>query len=202
MSTFSSKKCSDDGVSRYFDSEKKRWVVTVLPGTQYVSRDEDEVIATVLGSCVAACIWDPLSKVGGVNHFMLPHDDAGLWSGASLALRYGNHAMDALINELLQQGAEKKRLNCKFFGGGNVVKGLGRVGSKNALFAKEYSAVEQLNVTKMDLGGESGRRILFEPVTGRAWRKFLDASAGLSVVHQEALLQPKIEVAPTSIELF
>ncbi len=193
---------SDNQVSRFYDRQKQRYIVTVLPGAQYVSSDPEEIVVTVLGSCVAACIWDSQSKIGGLNHFMLPNDDAGLWSGASLALRFGNHAMDALINDLLQLGAEKHRLNCKFFGGGNVVQGMGKVGSKNALFAKEYAAVERLNVAKMDLGGERGRRIMFEPVTGRAWRKFLDPVAGLEVIRQEAEFVPEKKAELGSVELF
>jgi len=193
---------SDNQVSRFYDRQKQRYIVTVLPGAQYVSSDPEEIVVTVLGSCVAACIWDSQNKIGGLNHFMLPNDDAGLWSGASLALRFGNHAMDALINDLLQLGAEKHRLNCKFFGGGNVVQGMGKVGSKNALFAKEYAAVERLNVAKMDLGGERGRRIMFEPVTGRAWRKFLDPVAGLEVIRQEAEFVPEKKAELGSVELF
>lgn len=193
---------SDNQISRFYDRQKQRYIVTVLPGAQYVSSDPEEIVVTVLGSCVAACIWDSQSKIGGLNHFMLPNDDAGLWSGASLALRFGNHAMDALINDLLQLGAEKHRLNCKFFGGGNVVQGMGKVGSKNALFAKEYAAVERLNVAKMDLGGERGRRIMFEPVTGRAWRKFLDPVAGLEVIRQEAEFVPEKKAELGSVELF
>ncbi|WP_018995497.1 hypothetical protein [Hirschia maritima] len=193
---------SDNQVSRFYDRQKQRYIVTVLPGAQYVSSDPEEIVVTVLGSCVAACIWDSQSRIGGLNHFMLPNDDAGLWSGASLALRFGNHAMDALINDLLQLGAEKHRLNCKFFGGGNVVQGMGKVGSKNALFAKEYAAVERLNVAKMDLGGERGRRIMFEPVTGRAWRKFLDPVAGLEVIRQEAEFVPEKKAELGSVELF
>ncbi|WP_300531150.1 chemotaxis protein CheD [Maricaulis sp.] len=191
---------------RYHDRASDRWVVKVLPGAQHVSSDPNgqELISTVLGSCVAACIHDPLLGIGGMNHFMLPHDDEGLWSGASLALRYGNHAMDALINGLLAAGADKRRLECKFFGGGNVVNGMSGVGDNNAAFAREYAQAESLNVVAFDLGGDRGRRIVFDPYTGQAWRRFLSKQLVDDVVRAERKLRqpPPLRAPDSSIELF
>ena len=191
---------------RYHDRASDRWVVKVLPGSQHVSTDPNgqELISTVLGSCVAACVHDPLLGIGGMNHFMLPHDDEGLWSGASLALRYGNHAMDALINGLLAAGADKRRLECKIFGGGNVVNGMSGVGDDNAAFAREYAQAEGLNVIAFDLGGDRGRRIVFDPSTGQAWRRFLSRKLVDDVARAERKLRqpPPLRTRDTSIELF
>ncbi len=204
MSAPAKKQDAQPGTHRFYNKSLERWVIKVLPGQQLITREEDEIIATVLGSCVAACIWDPEVGVGGLNHFMLPHDDEGLWSGASLALRYGNHAMDSLINALIKAGAEKHRMQCKFFGGGNVISGMSGVGDKNSRFAREYAEIERLNVVTFDLGGTQGRRIMFDPTTGRAWRKLLDPNAGLSIVNQEKhLIKPaKPAASAGSIELF
>jgi len=192
--------------ARHLDKASNRWVVKVLPGGQHVTPagDASELISTVLGSCVSACIRDPLLGLGGMNHFMLPHDDDGLWSGASLALRYGNHAMDALINELLKQGADKRRLVCKFFGGGNVVNGMRGVGDKNAAFAQEYAKAENLNVEVFDLGGARGRRIIFDPVGGKVWRRFLSRTDIDAVAQRERSLSkaPPLRRPDQSIELF
>ena len=189
---------------RYRDKSSEKWVVKVLPGGQHVSCDPDELIATVLGSCVAACIYDPVLQVGGMNHFMLPHDDEGLWSGASLALRYGNHAMDALINELLSAGADKRRIEVKFFGGGNVMNGMRGVGDDNAKFAREYARAEGLNVVSVDLGGTRGRRIMFDPTTGKAWRRLIQNNAIDSVAKEETLMYkaPPLRKPSDNIELF
>jgi chemotaxis protein CheD len=191
---------------RYHDRASDRWVVKVLPGSQHVSADPNgqELISTVLGSCVAACVHDPLLGIGGMNHFMLPHDDEGLWSGASLALRYGNHAMDALINGLLAAGADKRRLECKIFGGGNVVNGMSGVGDDNAQFAREYARAEGLNVVAFDLGGDRGRRIVFDPYTGQAWRRFLSRKLVDDVARAERKLRqpPPLRARDSSIELF
>ncbi|WP_291843534.1 chemotaxis protein CheD [Maricaulis sp.] len=190
--------------SRYLDKGSNRWVVKVLPGGQHISQQDGELIATVLGSCVAACLHDPIAGIGGMNHFMLPHDDEGLWSGASLALRYGNHAMDALINELLKAGADKRRLECKFFGGGNVMNGMRGVGDQNAAFAREYARVEGLKVIAVDLGGDRGRRVMYDPATGKAWRRFIQSSGVGELVKTERQLRaaPPLRKQTGSIELF
>ncbi|MBR9824528.1 MAG: chemotaxis protein CheD [Alphaproteobacteria bacterium] len=192
--------------SRHLDKAANRWVVKVLPGGQHVTPagDKSELISTVLGSCVAACIRDPELGLGGMNHFMLPHDEEGLWSGASLALRYGNHAMDALINDLLKRGADKSRLVCKFFGGGNVMQGMACIGDKNSAFAREYAKAEGLNVEVFDLGGDRGRRIIFDPVQGKVWRRFLSRHDVDAVLERERSLSkaPPLRAPVKSVELF
>jgi len=194
------------GSTRYHDKSADKWVVKVLPGGYHVTKNADgsELISTVLGSCVSACIWDPVMGLGGMNHFMLPHDDAGVWGGASLAMRYGNHAMESLVNELLKAGADKRRLQVKFFGGGNVMQRMRGVGDQNADFARRYAEAEGLNVLAWDLGGDRGRRIMFDPESGKVWRKFLSSSALGEVTEVESSMHkaPPLRKKPVDIELF
>ncbi|WP_019960147.1 hypothetical protein [Woodsholea maritima] len=194
-------------IHRYHDSSSNRWIVKIMPGGQYISYNQGELIATVLGSCVAACVYDPFVKIGGMNHFMLPHDNEGLWDGASLALRYGNHAMEGLINDLMKSGAIRSRLECKVFGGANVGASgnVAAIGSKNATFIRSYAAKENLRIVASDLGGNKGRRILFDPHTGKSWRRFIQGGDVQEIAKRESKLSlapPVLEKAKGSIELF
>jgi chemotaxis protein CheD len=207
MTSHAAKLATGAKSARYLDKGADKWVVKVKPGGQHVSCKEKEVIATVLGSCVAACIWDPVVELGGMNHFMLPYDEDGLWSGASRALRYGNHAMDALINEMLAGGAVKRRMQVKFFGGANVMATaakMGGVGDDNCRFAQEYAVAEKLNVVSTDLGGSRGRRIMFDPVTGKAWRRLIKSTALDEITTQEVSMHkaPPLRKPSENIELF
>jgi len=176
----------------YFDETLQRTIVKVLPGTQYVSKKEGELITTVLGSCVSACLWDPYLGIGAMNHFMLPFDETGDWSGRASSLRYGNHAMLALVNSMAEAGANRYTLRCKMFGGANVLNGAGDVGSRNTRFAEDYIAKQHVMTVLADLGGDRGRRIVFDPDTGRVWRKFLSVDANEIVTRAEAGLQRKL----------
>lgn len=124
--------------------------------------------------------------------------------GVSLSLRYGNHAMETLINDLLKAGASKQNLVCKFFGGGNVMNTMKGVGDQNADFAREFARSEKLNVAAFDLGGTRGRRIVFDPSTGQAWRRLLQKRDTTGVVKVERKLRaaPPLRRLESSIELF
>jgi chemotaxis protein CheD len=188
----------------YKDSSTDRWTVKVLPGGQHVSTEAGELVTTVLGSCVTACVRDPLLKIGGMNHFMLPFRDEDLWEGASRALRYGNFAMDTLVNELMKLGAERGRLETKFFGGADVLGGVSDIGIRNGKFAREYARAESMNVVSFDLGGTQGRRVLYDPSTGQAWRRWVKDAALNDVTAAEKRMQakPSAEKSTGSIELF
>ena len=140
----------------------------VVQGEFHVSREADVVITTILGSCVAACIRDPFAGVGGMNHFLLP----GERDDTADALRYGAYAMELLVNSLLQQGADRRRLEAKLFGGGRIAKGFTDIGALNAAFAEDYLAREGITYAGGSLGGDQARRIQYWPVSGRA-RQFL-----------------------------
>ena len=144
--------------------------VNIVQGEQHVSNDPSEVISTLLGSCVAACMRDPVAGIGGLNHFLLPGDDG---AGGGNSLRHGVHAMELLVNALLMQGARRDRLEAKLFGGANLMRGLSDIGAKNAAFAEEFLRKEGINNIGGSLRGDRGRRIQFWPVSGRARQVFM-----------------------------
>lgn len=155
----------------YFDQHNKANVIKVFPGEFMITADPSDMLITTLGSCVAACIRDPHTGFGGMNHFMLPSSEAeSTWNGPSQSLRYGNHAMEALINEIIRSGCPREELEIKVFGGGNVMTSSNAVGSNNAKFVLKYLKNEGLTVAGKDLGGNYPRRIHYFPATeiGRA----------------------------------
>lgn len=146
--------------------------VNLIQGETYVSDNPREVIVTILGSCVAACVWDPVAQIGGMNHFLLP----GVRSKDSQGLRYGMNSMEILINGLLKQGAQRQCLKAKLFGGANLIKSMAQIGSKNAQFADWYMQNEGIEVVARCFGGERGRKVRFCPTTGQAQRRFMALS--------------------------
>ena len=143
-------------------------VVNINVGETHASKTPVE-IKTLLGSCVAACMYDPVAKVGGMNHFLLPHTPA---THDIDRQRFGTHAMETLINGLMSQGADRSRLEAKIFGGGNVLDGVTRrptVGEQNAAFAIEFLKNEGIKLTSSRLGGDTGVEVRFHPHTGRAF---------------------------------
>ncbi|WP_419727796.1 chemotaxis protein CheD [Lichenicola sp.] len=124
---------------------------------------------TALGSCVSACIRDPVAGVGGVNHFMLPHSDAGAWDTEAASLRYGNFAMPRLINDILQQGGHSGRLEIKLFGGARLGGDRGRIGGLNVSFVERYLQGVGLPWVVAEVGGTVARRLIYMPVSGRAF---------------------------------
>lgn len=156
----------------YFDRDFGRHAVKVLPGEFFVA-DNDVVLSTVLGSCVAACIWDRSAGIGGMNHFMLP-DDGGTFDPAGVAGRYGGFAMERLINELLKRGARKAFFEAKVFGGGHVMSNFTvRVGQRNADFVLSFLRTEGIEVAAQDLLDVHARRVAFFAATGRVLCKRL-----------------------------
>lgn len=188
----------------YFDSNLNCKVVKVLPGEYYISQ-EDERIVTVLGSCVSACIHDPVARLGGMNHFMLP-DSTDPGEMTSLSMRYGGCAMEVLINELLKAGARRTHLEAKVFGGGNVLpKGSHiAVGAKNSLFVKEYLQTECIPIVAADLDKTWGRKVLFDPRTGKVLVKKVMMERTEALIRHETEYARTLKRADTggSIELF
>jgi len=175
----------DQGRKKYFDPRRNRTVIRVLPGEHYVSRNSDEMIVTILGSCVAACIRDPLTGIGGMNHFMLPESETGNWGSVSATMRYGNFAMETLINDILKTGCPRERLEVKLFGGGNVTPGKVMVGDMNGKFALNYLKYEGLTPAAYDLGGKFPRRIHFFPENGKVDRLLLKRSDDSKYLKEE-----------------
>lgn len=144
--------------------------INIVQGEQHVDRDPAVMLTTILGSCVAACMYDEVAGIGGMNHFLLPGDQPGSQSATSGsgAMRYGAYSMELLINGLLREGAARHRLKAKLFGGARMLKGLTDVGDSNAAFAERFMRAEGITVVGSSLRGDRGRRIQFWPASGRA----------------------------------
>ena len=178
---------SSKELTRYFDKQLARWVIKVLPGTHHVTQTPGEILATTLGSCVSACIWDEVTGLSGMNHFMLPGDDGCDWGGANYSLRFGHFAMESLLNIFFAQGSRKQDLVVKLFGGANVTDFSNLIGDQNAEFAIKYLSMEGIALQSSDLGGDRARRVLFNPENGRAKRRLIAKtnSKELGVVARE-----------------
>lgn len=175
-----------EGVRRY-RSPAGRVIANVAPGQFYVSRSDEEDIVTVLGSCVSACIRDPIARIGGINHFMLPlsgtdTDRASPYGSASN--RFGNVAMESLINTILKGGGLKARLEVKVFGGGRVLDLSADVGRRNVEFVRDYLKEEGLRVVAHDVLGPYPRKLSYNAITGVVRMKRL-AQATSDVVRSE-----------------
>lgn len=144
----------------------------VSQGEFLASADPQETLSTVLGSCVAACLWDPVAQIGGMNHFLLPNAGGGNSNSSS---RYGINAMEMLINQMLKLGAERRRIKAKLFGGASMSSNLGDIGGSNVRFAKTFLATEEIPCIAESLGGTSARRVTFHPVTGHARQLIVEA---------------------------
>jgi chemotaxis protein CheD len=155
-------------LQRFWEPDTKRWTVKILPGEYYVTRS-DEAITTVLGSCISACIRDPMMRVGGMNHFMLPEDNSlrDERTPVVLATRYGSNAMESLINDVLKLGGLRERLEIKIFGGGRVLAHMTDIGARNIEFARHYLSTEGLRTNAQDVGGEQPRKVIYYPNDGR-----------------------------------
>jgi chemotaxis protein CheD len=152
----------------FFDQHFQYNAAKVLPGEYYVA-DEDIEIVTVLGSCIAACIWDSRLRIGGMNHFMLPE------GGGDTSGRYGSYAMELLINELVKRGSSRLTLQAKVFGGGAVMSGFTtmNVGERNTKFVLDYLATERIPVVSKDVLDIYPRKVVFFPLSGKAMVKRL-----------------------------
>lgn len=157
----------------------------------------DLVVTTTLGSCVASCLYDPYARVGGMNHFLLPHGEA--FEGPD-AIRYGAHAMELLINGLLHAGAKKSRLVAKLFGGARLSERLPDVGGANAAFAEHFLRHEGIVYLGGSMRGSAARRIEFWPESGRARQREV-SGAGRDVLNSERL-DPTPTSEAGSVEFF
>ncbi len=140
--------------------------ITVMQGQVRVSSDADMVFGTILGSCVASCLFDPLAKIGGMNHFLLAEPPASHDPG-EVDVHYGVYLMELLINEMLAQGAVKSRIRAHLDGGANLRAGMAPIGSANAAFARTFLESERIPLMREDLGGICARRVDFRPATGQ-----------------------------------
>mgnify|MGYP001801415389 CR=1 FL=1 len=158
-------------VQRFQDNERGKLSAKVLPGEYYVTQS-DELISTVLGSCVAACIRAPLTEVGGMNHFMLPGRGVSANTGGAgeRSLKYGTNAMRSLIDTIVRWKGTRESLEVKLFGGAAVMDfDMNQIGDENVACVRQYVREHRLNVLAEDLGGDWPRKVVFEPATGKVW---------------------------------
>lgn len=180
----------------------QRDTVKLISGDCYVS-EKGEILDTILGSCIAACIRDPILRVGGMNHFLLPGSET-MVAKLSDAARYGVFAMEQLINGLLKIGARKDRLEVKVFGGGNVINNSARIGSKNAEFVRQFLSDEGLRIVSEDLEGDAPRRVHYYSDTGKVLLKKLSRKDDMGVLEEEKRYSNKLITRPVEgdIDLF
>lgn len=169
-------------VQRRFDPRLQATVATLHPGDYYVA-ERGELVMTLLGSCVSACVRDARLRRGGMNHFMLPEsqlDATGHWGGSAwVATRFGNVAMERLVNEILKLGGRREDLEVKLVGGGRVLDTLSDVGARNIQFVREYVRTEGFRLLGEDLGDLYPRKVLYDPTSGTVRVKRLPRSGTL-----------------------
>jgi chemotaxis protein CheD len=183
----------------FWDAHFRNDAVKVLPG-EYFVHDEDLLITTTLGSCIAACLWDRERRIGGMNHFMLPE-------GTGDSGRYGSYAMELLINEMMKRGASRLTMEAKVFGGGAVISGMStlNVGERNTRFVIDYLQTERIPIVSKDVMDIYPRKVCFLPGSGKAMVKRLAPTNAEALVAQDRAAAQKAVPTTTgggSVDLF
>jgi chemotaxis protein CheD len=186
----------------FYDAHFRNEAVKVLPGEFFV-HDEDILVMTTLGSCIAACLWDREKRIGGMNHFLLP--DTG--GGGGDSGRYGSYAMDLLIGELIKRGATRGTMEAKIFGGGAVISGMNtiNVGERNTAFVLDYLRTERITVVSKDVLDIYPRKVCFLPASGKAMVKRLASANTEALAAQERAAATRSAPAASSggsVDLF
>ena len=176
--------------------------INIVQGEQHVDNSPDVVLTTLLGSCVAACLWDTEARVGGMNHFLLPGGEPEARDTVGASMRYGVYAMELLVNGLLRKGAQRSRLQAKVFGGACMMQGLTDVGELNAAFAERFLRAENIPLVGGSLRGSLGRRIQFWPSSGRVRQAFLRSEPKAIFQEERNAVLPKSLGDAGVVELF
>jgi chemotaxis protein CheD len=187
-----------DAFHRHWDAALQSHVVKILPGQIYATGNKDVALMTTLGSCVSACIWDASVGLGGMNHFMLPSgtrfpEDRLDYSPWNVAARYGDYAMELLINEILKRGADRENLRVKVFGGAKVLTHMGDIGALNIDFVRKFLEIEGLPIAAEDLGGNNPRKVVFFPTTGKARVMRLSPVMNNAIASQEQSYRSELD---------
>ena len=177
-----------DHVNCYFDNNFKIKTAKILPGEFYAT-NQDIAMTTLLGSCVSACLRDSESGIGGMNHFMLPDNSKLIGSHGNIGVggRYGVHAMELLINQILKLGGRREKLEAKVFGGGNVIENftISNIGKQNADFILEYLQIEKIKIVSQDLLDVWPRKIFYWPKTGKVLVKKIKKTEANTIFIEE-----------------
>lgn len=142
--------------------------VTVMEGDFHVSRQTEDVLTTVLGSCVAVCVHDLHARIGGMNHFLLAEPVSGSGKDTQSLERFGTFAMERLINEMIKAGGHRDTMRAHVYGGASISRGMERIGLANREFAMRFLAQDRILVSREDTGGYAARRLEFRPAYGQA----------------------------------
>ena len=172
-------------IRRMQDARFPHEVAVIMPGEYFVSQDP-MIVYTVLGSCVSVCIRDTVLEIGGMNHFMLATPTGGAapdrWGTSA---RYGNFAMEVLVNEILKRGGRRNRLEVKVFGGGRICEGVSNIGAQNVAWVLDYLEQEGLCPVKADVGDIFPRKVYYFTESGRVLLKKLDRVEHLAIAEDE-----------------
>ncbi|SFX10563.1 chemoreceptor glutamine deamidase CheD [Marinospirillum alkaliphilum] len=189
-------------LSHYYDRHFDTQAVKVLPG-EYYATDGEEMICTVLGSCVSVCLRDNYSGIGGLNHFLLPHDRSGETSLLTESARYGTYAMELLINHLLKLGGQRRRFEAKVFGGGQVIRDFtfANVGERNVSFVMKHLANEGIPVVARDVLKTYPRKVHFFPRTGRVMLKKINSLHNNTLIEREKSYLRQVDHKPETGEI-
>jgi len=179
-------------IRRMRDSRFPHEIASILPGEFFVSRNP-MIVYTVLGSCISACIRDPVAGVGGMNHFMLPEPKEKARDSWGESTRYGAYAMESLINEIVKQGGLKSRLELKLFGAGKIYDGHVDVGARNTEWVLNYVKTEGLSMVGRDLGGVHPRKIYYFTDSGRVLMKRIERVKNKTIFDRELEYAAKIK---------
>ncbi len=190
-------------IKRYWDKTQNCSAAKILPGEYYVTKN-NECVTTVLGSCVSACVRDVRMGIGGMNHFMLPAPRGEDDSIISDAARYGNFAMEHLINSILSNGGLRKNLEFKLFGGGKILSSMMDVGKKNIDFILNYMEIEGYRIASQDLGDNCPRKVIYFPQTGRVRIKKIKSLHNDTIIKRETNYASQLKAEPVQgdVELF
>jgi chemotaxis protein CheD len=186
----------------FYDAHFRNEAVKVLPGEFFVA-DEDLLVMTTLGSCIAACLWDREKRVGGMNHFLLPEGNGKDGDSG----RYGSFAMDLLIGEMVKRGATRSTMEAKVFGGGAVISGMNtiNVGERNTAFVLDYLRTERITVVSKDVMDIYPRKVCFLPASGKAMVKRLASANTEALAAQERAAATRVAPVTSSggsVDLF
>ncbi len=192
---------------RYFDPRFGASIITVPPGGHAITSSQDEILATVLGSCVSVCIRDPFLGLGGLNHFLLPFNTENSAADPHHAAeRYGDTAMEVLLNGVFKKGARRGHLEAKIFGGARVLPGKSAlmIGDGNIEFVLAFMAREGIPILSKDVGGTASRRIHYQPASGRAWVQHLETSSSRESSREEMAYLDQLKTKPVAgdMEIF
>lgn len=190
-------------MNKHFDPHFQKEIITIHPGEFYTSKD-DIYIATVLGSCISVALYESKQGFGGMNHFMLPKSNREEPLSSADEGRFGNYAMELLINDMLNNGACKKNLRAKVFGGGNVLDSgnsqLSMTGINNISFALNYLQAENIPIVVNDTGGIFPRKIYFNPLTSKVFLKRIQKSGNSVEQIKKRELEYKLQLQAKKAE--